>query len=128
MEKTYISVLKAALFVLLVIFQISPGMSYSEKRPNYSPHQDGTNFDRPNLPNYSPFQDGNNLDRPNFGGGQGMHLTTCVRNCQCWAQSDSPMQPVFVNCTSANKDTVPQVDIYCNYYSLLIINYNLNNL
>ena len=104
MEKTYISVLKAALFVLLVIFQISPGMSYSEKRPNYSPHQDGTNF-----------------DRPNFGGGQGIHLTTCVRNCQCWAQSDSPMQPVFVNCTSANKDTVPQVDIYCNYYSLLII-------
>ena len=100
MEKTYISVLKPALFMLLVVFRISAGTSYNEKRPDYSPFQDGTNF-----------------NRPNFGGGQGIHLTTCVRNCQCWAQSDSPMQPVFVNCTSANKDTVPQVDIYCNYYS-----------
>lgn len=91
MEKTYISVLKSALFILMVIFRLSAADTYNEKRPDYP-----------------QFQDAHNFARPNFGEGQGIHLTTCVRNCQCWAQSDSPMQPVFVNCTAASKDTVPQ--------------------
>ena len=100
MEKTYTSVLKPALFMLMVIFRLSAGQSHNEKRPNYSPSQGGSNF-----------------ARPNHGGGHGIHLTSCVRNCQCWAQSDSPMQPVFVNCTSASKDTVPQVNVHYNYFS-----------
>ena len=49
--------------------------------------------------------------RPSFGGGQEIDSGACVRGCHCWAQPDDPRQPVFVNCTNANKDTVPQVSV-----------------
>ena len=52
-----------------------------------------------------------NHQRPSFGGGQEIYSGACVRGCHCWAQPDDPRQPVFVNCTNANKDTVPQVSV-----------------
>ena len=52
-----------------------------------------------------------NHQRPSFGGGQEIDSGACVRGCNCWAQPDDPRQPVFVNCTNANKDTVPQVGV-----------------
>ena len=81
----------------MLIFRLSTGNSYSQKRPDYSPSQSGTNF----VP-------------PNFGLDDGFHITECVRNCVCWAKPTLGSQPVFVNCTSANKDTVPQVYFHIN--------------
>ena len=52
-----------------------------------------------------------NHQRPTFGGGKEFYSGACVRGCYCWAQPDDPRQPVFVNCTNANKDTVPQVSV-----------------
>ena len=49
--------------------------------------------------------------RPSFGGGQEIDSGACVRGCHCWARPDDPRQPVFVNCTNANKDNVPQVSV-----------------
>ena len=65
-----------------------------------------------------------NHQRPNFGGGQEIDSGACVRGCHCWAQPDNARQPVFVNCTNANKDTVPQVSVNALFSSDIISFYD----
>ena len=96
-----ISFLKLTVFPLLLVIPVLEAKSYERPRPNYSPAADGLQ------------QYGGGFDNrpPSIGAGLQSYRGSCVFNCQCWAHSDAPQQPVYVNCTSANKDTVPQVNV-----------------
>ena len=93
---------KLTLLILILALPASSVNSYNQPRPNYSSAQEDLNK--------HDWLSGNDNFDINFEA-----HSQCGMGCKCWANSKAPQRILVVDCTGANKETIPQVTSLLHY-------------